>query len=499
MLVKLTLENFLAHGRTVLELGPGLTVLVGPNNSGKSAVVEALRCLATNPPPKHFIRHGAKLARVEAEFSDGTRVAWIRKDRSGGYELLRPGAEEPEAFWKLQGKVPTEIMDVLRLNLVQLESVGRTVDVHLGNQKEPIFLLNEPPSAMASFFASSTESAHLLAMQKALQHKVRERKADERKARQRMAGLEQNLRALAPLPDIELRLDAARAEHQAIHQAMARLPALAASAKSLRRTRLAVDGLRRNACIQARVEQPPKLQPVAELARAVLNLRQTRQAVAVLRQRADVQARAVEPPDLQPAAQLAQALLLRGRLAQDKARAERLAMALKPLREPPTLFPAAQLARHLELYSVRSKALATVSRRNQALEPLAASPGLFDAARLSRWLSDRRKLEARMAVLKALAGRMANLGRPPEPARVQGLTETAAGLRRLKHQEAELRHRLAGQDASLAACETRIAARLAEIGSCPLCGGHIDAGNFLHRQSCAHGTEHRDSEERHGC
>ena len=189
MLVKLTLENFLAHGRTVIELGPGLTVLVGPNNSGKSAVVEGLRCLATNPAPRHFIRHGAKQARVEAEFSDGTRVTWIRKDKSSGYEIRRPGSDTPEEYWKLQGKVPEKVQEVLRLNLVQLESVGRSLDVHLGNQKEPIFLLNEPPSAMAAFFASSTESAHLLAMQKALRHKVRAAQGDERRVRGRLAEL----------------------------------------------------------------------------------------------------------------------------------------------------------------------------------------------------------------------------------------------------------------------------------------------------------------------
>ena len=57
MIQRIILDDFLAHKHTELALGPGVTVLTGPNNSGKSAMVEALRCVATNPPPRHFIRH----------------------------------------------------------------------------------------------------------------------------------------------------------------------------------------------------------------------------------------------------------------------------------------------------------------------------------------------------------------------------------------------------------------------------------------------------------
>ena len=43
----------LNHAATVLDFPPGLSVLTGPNNIGKSAVVEALRCLTQNPVPHH--------------------------------------------------------------------------------------------------------------------------------------------------------------------------------------------------------------------------------------------------------------------------------------------------------------------------------------------------------------------------------------------------------------------------------------------------------------
>jgi len=42
MIRRIILENYMAHVRTVIEPADGLTVLAGPNNCGKTAVVETL-------------------------------------------------------------------------------------------------------------------------------------------------------------------------------------------------------------------------------------------------------------------------------------------------------------------------------------------------------------------------------------------------------------------------------------------------------------------------
>jgi predicted ATP-dependent endonuclease of OLD family len=49
MIKRIKIKDYMAHEDTDLELGPGVTVLTGPNSSGKSAVVEALRSVAQNP------------------------------------------------------------------------------------------------------------------------------------------------------------------------------------------------------------------------------------------------------------------------------------------------------------------------------------------------------------------------------------------------------------------------------------------------------------------
>ena len=340
----LTLENFMAHGRTELALGPGLTALTGPNNVGKSAVVEALRCLALNPAPRHVIRHGAKEARVTLELSDGTRVVWIRKKASAGYELWRPGAETPEEFWKLgRGGVPEEIREVLRLDLVELES-GEPVDVHLGDQRTPVFLLNQPPSAAAAFFAASSESAHLLAMQNALKRRMADAKRDQAQARTRLAGLAAGLDQLAGLPDLTLALDAAREKEADVHEAQARIPALE---QALERRRALDAGLARakaKAAALAQLTAPAEPAPTADLARILNDLRRLSQDLGQAQTRGAALAGLSAAPQAQATTPVAEYLkahkVLKNKL---KAAADK-AMGLAGLQACPSLTPSAPLA-----------------------------------------------------------------------------------------------------------------------------------------------------------
>ncbi|MBM4287752.1 MAG: hypothetical protein FJ135_06335 [Deltaproteobacteria bacterium] len=45
MIRKIRIQNFMAHRASEIELSPGVTVITGPNNIGKSEIVEAIRHL----------------------------------------------------------------------------------------------------------------------------------------------------------------------------------------------------------------------------------------------------------------------------------------------------------------------------------------------------------------------------------------------------------------------------------------------------------------------
>lgn len=110
MLKRLTVTNFQSHENSELELAPGVNVIVGTNDSGKSALFRALRWLTTNLPSGSAFRSfwGGETS-VLAEFDDGSveRVrsnkkgnranAYVLHTGSGKYQLDAPGASVPES------------------------------------------------------------------------------------------------------------------------------------------------------------------------------------------------------------------------------------------------------------------------------------------------------------------------------------------------------------------------------------------------------------------
>ena len=85
----------------------GFTVITGPNNSGKSAFMRAVKGVFTNAAPGPLVRKGSPYLSVEIEFDNGDTVLWEK------------GTEKP--FGK--GKT----INRYEVNGVKIENVGRGV------------------------------------------------------------------------------------------------------------------------------------------------------------------------------------------------------------------------------------------------------------------------------------------------------------------------------------------------------------------------------------
>ena len=175
VITRIELSNFMSHRNTVIEPAQGLTVLVGPNNCGKSAVITALQILAHNDNSTYVTRHGEKSCSVTVHTNDGHEVVWQRKGSSTSYNI------DGKLYDRLRSGVPEELKEVLRLPKVELNTSNDQVDIHFGMQKQPVFLLNETGRAAAGFFAASSDAGRLIEMQKAHKEKVRSRKQDVRR------------------------------------------------------------------------------------------------------------------------------------------------------------------------------------------------------------------------------------------------------------------------------------------------------------------------------
>ncbi|GFK93108.1 Chromosome partition protein Smc [Fundidesulfovibrio magnetotacticus] len=376
MIRRITLVDFMAHSRTELELAPGLNVLCGPNNTGKSAVVEALRCLTSNPAPRHVIRHGAKEARVEALLDDGRRVAWVRRKNHALYEVYEPGTEVPEVYAKLgKSGVPPEVAAVLRLSPVTFEK-GESVDVHLAGQRQPIFLLDQPGSLLADFLASSTESAHLMAMQDLLREKTRRAKTVARDLETGLARVRRGLDGLRGLPALALGLETLREERRILEARQAEPRALEALAGRLEALALARGRLSARLETLSRLAAPPAPAPCAGLDALLEGLTRLSARKDAARRALAALAPLDAPPRPAPTGELAGLLARLEAARAARARASRRAGLLVGLPAPPDVAdpaPLAALAGSLETLRARvEKGRAWLARRERELEALAA-------------------------------------------------------------------------------------------------------------------------------
>jgi exonuclease SbcC len=230
MIKSIHLENYMAHEDTSIELSPGVTVITGPNNVGKSAVVEAIRYVVQNPPPKHVIRHGAKHAVVRLELDSGEIVEWHRSDKTAFYKIIKRDGDDPqgdrqeEAYRKLGREVPQDIRALLRLDQVKTE--GDDIDLHIGDQRRPIFLLDKAGSQAAAFFAASTEADYLIRMQQALKRRTDTAKASRKELSKTCDQTRAALLRYAPLDSLEADLRLAEQSYQRIKDITQSLPLL---------------------------------------------------------------------------------------------------------------------------------------------------------------------------------------------------------------------------------------------------------------------------------
>ena len=196
MIRTITLENFMSHGKTVIELADGLTVLTGPNNCGKSALVAALQILAANGRTKHVMRHGAKVCTVTVETDDDQTIVWERKKSTVKYNI------NGEDVHRIGQGVPESLHESLRLSKVVTETGAskNEYDIHFGEQKSPVFLLNESGTRAAAFFASGSDAAKLVEMQ----HLHRTRTTTKRaEAKRLVAESKANVARIAAFAPIE--------------------------------------------------------------------------------------------------------------------------------------------------------------------------------------------------------------------------------------------------------------------------------------------------------
>lgn len=118
MIKRLEIKNFQAHASSDLRLAPGLNVIVGPTDSGKTSVPRALWWLLHNRPLGTAFRSSwakpSDPTSVVAELDDGTKLVRLRTDTKNIYSLQT--TDRSEEYKAIGGEVPPTITAALAID-----------------------------------------------------------------------------------------------------------------------------------------------------------------------------------------------------------------------------------------------------------------------------------------------------------------------------------------------------------------------------------------------
>lgn len=154
---KLTLENFQSHKFSVIDFDQGLNAIVGPTDSGKTAILRAIKwALYNEPQGDFFIRKGETNISVKVEFSNGNIIHRYRTKSKNGYEIIYSDGKI-SSFEGFGTKVPVEVFEVSqmpKINLGQNESKS----LNMAEQLDGPFLLSDTSSLKAAAIGKLVEA-----------------------------------------------------------------------------------------------------------------------------------------------------------------------------------------------------------------------------------------------------------------------------------------------------------------------------------------------------
>ncbi len=446
MIKRIELINFMSHNRTVIEPSAGLTVLVGPNNCGKSAIVTALQILCNNDNSTYVLRHGAKECRVIVETDDGHVIQWSRK-KTGGARYVIDGQE----FDRLRNDsgVWDELKKTLRLPRVECDK--NQFDVHFGEQRNPVFLLNDKGKGAAQFFASNSDAIRLVEMQDVHKTKVRDSRREQTQLLAQQDMIESAMRAFQPVEDVSNELKACEKTYSSLKEEQVKCDRLEELLKSIEIERATLSKLSATETALSRLPENPALEDVLPLDRLIQKLEEQHYTIK---------------------------------------KCSSTVNAMASLQAPPTLGPVDSLQRLCVSIAKQRETIDRCSAATQALETLAAPPNLGDPSALAKLLFNIERQSLVAEKLSRTAAAYRQLGQPPEDSDQKQIANLESLLVSMEDGIAsceQARQLMAKTEKGLAAIEAEIKEWVVDNPTCPTCGNDVDAEVILSGGGHAHG------------
>lgn len=191
MLKKIVIKNFQRHKHRSIILDKRLTIIVGKNDKGKSAIIRAIRwCLLNVPAGRGFVRRNSKTSSVTIKCDSRTiekRIGW----KAGGTYQLE--GKKYKAFGR---KVPPAISNLAAVDAINFQ-----------RQTEQFSWFKHTPGQVAKELNSLVDLESIDKMQVDLTKQLRKKKSELEVSRERLKEAKQSKRTARPLAGLHVKLD----------------------------------------------------------------------------------------------------------------------------------------------------------------------------------------------------------------------------------------------------------------------------------------------------
>ena len=236
-ITRIEINDFQSHKHSILKPAPAgqLTVIVGPSDSGKTALLRALRWLFYNVPQgADFIRVGGNAARVTINYADGQRVTRERSRK--GFNRYEGGNGRYEGFGNA---VPLEVQEITGVRPVQIGDMEFCLN--LAEQLDGPFLgksVSAPAKAKVLGKLAGTEEVDYAA--KGVGTDIYRARQEEKRLGDEIARLEEQIKQFDYLPALAERIDALEKLVAAIKTALEQVKVLVDKKCMLERTEVMI-------------------------------------------------------------------------------------------------------------------------------------------------------------------------------------------------------------------------------------------------------------------
>ena len=476
MLRRITLQNFMSHKHTVIELSEGLTVLTDPNNCGKSAIVAALQILATNSTSTHVVRHGEKECTITAETDDGHVLCWNRKRGKISYTL---NGEDVHRLGR--SEVPAELQTLLKLPTVETEA-GKSAgnyDIHFGEQKSPIFLLGDPGSRAASFFASSSDATHLITMQHRHRQRVAEQKRDFKKLTAASTATATDLEPFATMDEVQQQLDRAEESFAAVEAAADAIKSIQLLIRSIGQLQLRVNQLSASSLALNQLQQPPTQHDVVSAGKLIFSLKETLAGQVHASSISSVCRLLQPPPEQHPAVECNEVLNQLRQTDLKKQDAQQRTTVTSRLETPPPITPTERLAAIIQELPTVNARQQQLTLQVRALKRLQVQEPQTPTSELSELIKQLRNRATQTVQQQARLKSFRTLTSVPELHNCAGVADTLQAIKASVINVANFEKHLTVSVQSLNDFKLTVQEFVAGSPDCPTCGAKLDANRVL--------------------